>query len=160
YYDKIQGRHHNFDTMVKLVRTHFENNETRQLYLSEWRETTFQRVINDNPTKSRSECLQLLFDGLQKIQRGLPDQSENALRDQIISACRGIPECNLALFQPGNTFEAVCSQLRSAVGTAIRTQEARQMQQFPTAQDEDDETWWTDRTYRGRGNYQNRGRGF
>ena len=35
YYDKIQGRHHNFDTMVKLVRTHFENNETRQLYLSE-----------------------------------------------------------------------------------------------------------------------------
>ena len=67
YYDKIQGRHYNFDAIVKLIRAYFENNETRQLYLSEWRETTFQRVINDNPTKLRSKCLQLLFDSLQKI---------------------------------------------------------------------------------------------
>jgi hypothetical protein len=108
--------------------------------------TTLQRVINDNPTKSRSKCLQLPFDSLQKIQRGLPNQSENALRDQIISAYRGIPECSLALFQPGKTFEAVCSQLRSDVGTAIRSQEARaqegQQSQLVTTQErESDEVW-------------------
>ena len=41
YYDRIQGRQYNFEAMVQLMRAHFENDETRQLYLSKWRETTF-----------------------------------------------------------------------------------------------------------------------
>jgi len=170
YYDHIAGKRYDFDTMLRLTRTHFETDENRQLYMSEWRETTFQRVINSNPTKSRLECLQLLFDKLQKVQRGLTEsyQNDNSLRDQVISACRGISECSLALYQPANTFEGVCAQLRSAVGTAVRTQES-QSQQFhtetPTHHDdliqyEQYDQNWTDRTYggRGRGNY--RGRDF
>ena len=170
YYDHIAGKRYDFDTMLRLTRTHFETDENQELYMSEWRETTFQRVINSNPTKSRLECLQLLFDKLQKVQRGLTEsyQNDNSLRDQVISACRGIPECSLALYQPANTFEGVCAQLRSAVGTAVRTQES-QSQQFhtetPTHHDdliqyEQYDQNWTDRTYggRGRGNY--RGRDF
>src|SRR5437763_15948825 len=73
------------------------------------------------------------LDKLQKVQRGLTEryQNDNSLRDQVISACRGIPECSLALYQPAKTFEGVCAQLRSAVGTAVRTQES-QSQQFYT----------------------------
>ena len=114
--------------MLQLTRAHFETDENRQLYMSEWRETTFQRVIASNPIKTRLECLQLLFDKLQKIQRGLTEtyQNENSLRDQVISACRGVPKCNLALYKPADTFEGVCAELRSAVGTAMRTQESQQ----------------------------------
>ncbi len=162
YYSQIQGRMLDFNTMVQRIRDHFENDETYQLYLSEWRETTFQRVIDENTTKTRAECLQLLFDKLQMIQLALPDQQGGtALRNQVISACRGVPECTLALFQPGKTYEAVCAQLRSAVGTAMRNREDQR--QFTTNyehhdyHDQSDETYWTDRTYRGQGNYRNRG---
>jgi peptidyl-tRNA hydrolase len=71
YYDMITGRLYNFITMVAMVKTHFETEENQQFYLSEWRETTLQRVIASNPTKSKLECLQILFDKLQKIQQGL-----------------------------------------------------------------------------------------
>lgn len=54
---KIAGKRYDFDTMLRLTRTHFETDENRQFYMSEWRETTFQRVINSNPTKSRLEFL-------------------------------------------------------------------------------------------------------
>jgi len=57
YHDHIAGKRYDFDTMFRLTRTHFETDENRQLYMSEWREITFQRVINSNPTKSRLECL-------------------------------------------------------------------------------------------------------
>ena len=40
------GKRYDFDTMLRLTRTHFETDENRQLYMSEWRETTFQRAIN------------------------------------------------------------------------------------------------------------------
>jgi hypothetical protein len=133
YYDYIAGKRHDFDTMLQLIRTHFETDENRQLYMSEWRDTTFQKVINSNPTKSRVECLQLLFNTLQKVQRGLAQsyQNNDSLRDQVISACRGIPEYSLALYQPASTFKGVCAQLRSAVRTAVKTQES-QSQQFLT----------------------------
>jgi hypothetical protein len=32
------------------------------------------------------------------------------VRDQVISACRGVPECNLALYKPADTFEGVCAE--------------------------------------------------
>ena len=93
--------------------------------MTEWREITFSRMIAVNPEKPKLEVLQMLFDKLQTIQRGLSIdyQAENSLRDQVISACRGVPECSLALYKPANTFEGVCAELRSAVGTAVRARE-------------------------------------
>ena len=41
YYNKITGKSYNFITMVRMVKTHFKTKENRQLYMSEWRETTY-----------------------------------------------------------------------------------------------------------------------
>jgi len=41
YYDHIAGKNYSFDIMLQLTRAHFETDENRQLYMSEWRETTF-----------------------------------------------------------------------------------------------------------------------
>ncbi len=161
YYNHIAGHGYDFDTMKFMVAKHFETEENRLLYMSMWRETTFERVIEKNPTKNKLKCLQLLFDKLQKIQRGLgvEYQSDTTLRDQTINACRGVPECNFALYKPAINFESVCAELRSAVGTTMRSQGTQQFETSTTPQttnDEDDQ-FWTDRTYGGRGG--NRGRG-
>ena len=94
-----------------------------------------------------------MVDKLQKIQRGLAKeyQYEHNLRDQVISAYRGVEECNLALYKPASTFEGVCAELRSAIGTAIRSRD-------PTSAFEYDHNW-TDRTYGGRGRRYDQGYG-
>src|SRR5260370_35625158 len=94
-----------------------------------------------------------MVDKLQKIQRGLSKEYkyEHNLRDKIISACRGVEECNLALYKPASTFEGDCAELRSAIGTAIRSRD-------PTSAFEYDHNW-TDRTYGGRGRRNDQGYG-
>lgn len=156
YYDRLSNQNYDFVTMIDLTKQHFETEENKQFYMSEWRETTFPRIISLNPTASRLECLQILFDKLQTIQRGLSQtyQTKYSLRDQVISACRGVEECNLALYSPVSTYEGVCYQLRSAVGTAMRSREAQQFSANMCFQDNTNieyDQYWTDRTYGGRG---------
>ncbi|PVH90772.1 hypothetical protein DM02DRAFT_547142, partial [Periconia macrospinosa] len=163
YYDRLAGKGYDFNRMIYESRCHFETEENKQQYMSEWRETTFLRIIATNPGVSRLDCLQRLFDQLQTIQRGLSEsyQEDFSLRDQIISACRGVEECNLALFNPANTYEGVCAQLRSSVSTALRSREVQQFnaQLQPTSIDPADQHDhnWTDRTYGGRGRGYSRG---
>jgi hypothetical protein len=133
--------------------------------MSEWRETTLPRVIAEHPTKTRLECLEAMFDKLEKIQRGLTQvyQTEYSLRDQVISACRSVSECSLALYKPAPTYEGICAELRSAIGTAVCARESTP-QQFNTHQDDypidssnQHDHNWTDRTYGGRGRGYGRG---
>jgi hypothetical protein len=167
YYDRMAGNDYPLNTMTQMMKDHFHTEENRQLYMSEWRETTFPRLIGENPGKSRLEVLQILFDKLQNIQRGLSVvyQQEVSLRDQIINACRGVEECSMALFKPATTYEGVCSDLRSAIGTANRNREARSAHQFLSDNDnggnnysdnDGNDQYWTDRTYGGRGRWRGR----
>jgi uncharacterized protein YaaR (DUF327 family) len=57
--------------MTTATKGYFETEERRQKYLSDWRETTFQNIIQANRDKSKLDCLQLLIEKLQKIQKGL-----------------------------------------------------------------------------------------
>ena len=128
YYERLAGKGLNFDQMVYETRCHFETEEQKQQYLSEWRETTLLRVIAANPGSSRPECLEKLFDQLQTLQRGLSGAYQNdlSLRDQLINACRGVEECSLAPYSPAPTYDGVYAQLRSAVSTALRVRESQQ----------------------------------
>ena len=67
YYDKITGRSYDFCTIINLIRTYFETEESRQKYLSEWRETTLIRTISKNPDKSKLKCLKLMLDKLRTV---------------------------------------------------------------------------------------------
>ncbi|KAF6807096.1 hypothetical protein CPLU01_15834 [Colletotrichum plurivorum] len=150
---------HDFISMVQRVRDHFENEESRQNYLSEWRETTFHRVSQTQPDKTKLQVLEALIEKLTIIQRALPSayQSDEILRSQLVNACSGVHECTLCLYNPSPTLEGVINQLRSAVSTAMRNDKSHQYAAEPSDQ------YWVDRTYRGRGRHNrygnNRGRG-
>jgi hypothetical protein len=57
YYDSIIEKTTDFHTIVDITRTHFETEENRQVYLTEWREATLTKITASNPAKSKIECL-------------------------------------------------------------------------------------------------------
>ena len=157
YLTKIKGKASNFLTMVGMMRAHFDTEENRQRSITEWRETTLPRIIAQNPTKSRSECLEILFETLEKIQPGLsPEhQSDTTLREQTINACRGVEECKFSIHRPASTLEGVQAELRSAVANATFPSVSGQ---FQTHEEYDvHDQHWTDRPYGGRGRRYGRG---
>ncbi|KAI0992248.1 hypothetical protein K3495_g15938, partial [Podosphaera aphanis] len=144
--------------MINMLRTHFETAEARQKYLSTWRQTTLPRMIAEHPDKTRSECLDLTIDELRRTQQGLSQeyQHEHILKEQVINACQGVKECSLALFNPSDTFEGVCHQLKSSITTWERCENPAS---FLTEEHEQAQ-FWTDRKYSGRGqNYGGKSRG-
>lgn len=114
-----------------------------------WRETTLLHVIKKNPDKTRLDCLEILFDTLLKMQRGLNIlcQEDNNLRDEALNACQGIPECKMAFMKPAPTFEGVCEDLRSAINNEAICNNTLQ---YLYTNFENDINW-TDRTYEGKG---------
>ncbi|KAF6784889.1 hypothetical protein CSOJ01_15677 [Colletotrichum sojae] len=95
YANRLCGRGiRDFDTMVDNVRRYFETEEKRQSYLSEWRETTFNRIMQKHPDKSKTQVLDDLIEKLALIQRALPVSyhSDEVLRTQLLNACSGIKE--------------------------------------------------------------------
>ena len=148
FYDQLFGRDYDYRTLIVKVTERFHSPENQQTYLAEWQSMSLMDTIRAHPAKTRLQCLDTMIDRLTLLDRGLPDsyRTENALKDQLIKACQGIPECSLALYRPGDTFEKVCSELRTATGTAQRMVRAKE--QYLTEQtDEENDRYWTDRTY-------------
>lgn len=81
------------------------------------------------------------------MQQPLYHDDEDAPREQVIGACQGVEECNLALFNLSSTFEGVRHQRRSS---SVTWEKSKNASSFFTAEQEF-EHHWTDRTYRERG---------
>jgi hypothetical protein len=157
YYDHLAERNFGFEDMIKRTKSFFHTAENHQLYLQEWRATTLQNVITQNPEKNLPQNLELLINKLQKIQRGLSTdyQGDYNLRDQLVSACQGVSACKMVLLKPLATFESVASDLRNAIGIEIRCQNPALRQYYMSngnGYDEEDtnEQFWVDRKYEGR----------
>jgi hypothetical protein len=99
----------------------------------------------------------------------LLNENEEELREQLLNACSGIPECNFALFKPATNFQLACAELRNAIGTTIahkQTQDAyiqgQKGLEQEQGQQELQEQFWTDRKFgkspyiQGRGRFKGR----
>lgn len=71
YFDNLMKENLNFDEMVSRTREFFHTVEDRQMYIQEWRSTTFVRIVKANPDKDLSQCFEILVSKLQKIYKGL-----------------------------------------------------------------------------------------
>lgn len=72
--------------------------------------------------KSIEECLNLMTERLRKVQYYLDSiyQTQKALRDRLINACRSILEYSFACYNPVPTLEGFYAQLQSPIVTAPR----------------------------------------
>ena len=52
YYNYLAEKGYNFNRIIYKIRYHFKTEENKQQYMSEWRETTFLRIIATNPDAS------------------------------------------------------------------------------------------------------------
>ena len=64
YYNCLTGKGYNFNQIIYKTRCYFKTEKNKQQYMSEWRETTFLRIIAINPSVSQLDCLQKLFNQL------------------------------------------------------------------------------------------------
>ena len=137
--------------MHEAIQTHFETSERKLDYQLEWMSISLQRIIDNNPDKSKLDCLEIMFTDIRKIQPGIPPASstDQQLRDKAHQAVLGIPECNMALLNPPATWEGLCNVLRSSIGTETRS--GKRQDQFLQYNDYKDDQYFVDRLYSGRG---------
>ncbi|RKF62687.1 putative glycosyl, partial [Erysiphe neolycopersici] len=117
----LAGKNLDFETTIQKIRSQYETEQQQQKDLTEWSTVTLADVIANNTDKSIEECLNLMTERLRKIQSRLDSiyQTPKALRDRLINACRSIPECSFACYNPAPTLESFCAQLQSSIATAL-----------------------------------------
>jgi hypothetical protein len=81
--------------------------------LADWNQTTLSKEMQNNPGKLKREVLEVLFDKLERMAKIL--NFKNVISSQVLLACRGFPETDFALFNPGDNYDKICTQLRSAI---------------------------------------------
>ena len=80
---------------------------------------------------------------------------DSKLHGQLINACQGVPECEMALHRAAPTFDGVVADLRGVIGFKIRCQQRALPQQYLTGENyrenhhenhhESNEQYWVDR---------------
>ena len=116
-----------FEEIVTSIEGYFKTPEVRQAYLNEWNSIRFHSIINGNPDRPRSDCFELMFDMLIKIQPGLspPLRGEDTLREKILTTYKNIPKCSLSLFRPSLTLDGICADMRNAISTRTKKIQAQ-----------------------------------
>ena len=108
-------------------------------------------IITANPDKTLAQCLEITIERLQRTYLGLSQNygapSEINLAGQLVSACQGVPACSQVLVRPAATFEAVASELRSAIGIWSRCHPTQHYLPRSTPSHESDRAFYTDRRY-------------
>lgn len=118
----LMEQDYSLDQMIHMLKSQFVTIERQQQMLLKWKTITLRKTIEQNPTRSCTECFEIIVKELRKTQLSLPERlkgNEN-LRDAIIDAARDIRECSLACFKPVNTVEALCADIRASVVTEER----------------------------------------
>jgi hypothetical protein len=108
-------------------------------------------IVTANPDKTLAQCLEITIERLQRTYLGLSQNygaaNEINLAGQLVSACQGVPACSQVLVRPAATFEAVASELRSAIGIWSRCHPTQQYVSYSPPSPNSDHAFYTDRRY-------------
>lgn len=157
YYSTLAGRNLEFETIIQRIRSQYETEQQQQQKdFTEWSTITLATVIDENTNRSTEECLNLMTGKLRKLQSRLDPiyHTPKALRDRLINACRSIPECIFACYNPAPTIEGFCAQLQLSIATAIEVSKRSSAHQIINQPSqfigyENSEQYFTDRRYHG-----------
>jgi hypothetical protein len=162
YYQHLAGKGLTFVELCERIQTYFHTAENHQHFLNEWRAIMLRDIITTNPDKTLPQCLEITIERLQRTYLGLTQNfgttNEMNLAGQLVSACQGVAACSQVLVRPAATFEAVASELRSAVGIWSR---CHPNQQYVTHSPSptNDSAFYTDRRYNRNARYDRNDKG-
>ena len=125
FFSTLNNCNLNFDQMCRAMIAHFEGEEYQRATQAKWDSTTLSTIVqkHEGQGKSTEDCLQLLLQELTHLRHGLEPacRSDSYFRNKLISACRGVPACELACFTPSPTVSGFIHQLKSSISTYEHT---------------------------------------
>ncbi|RKF64554.1 hypothetical protein GcC1_131018, partial [Golovinomyces cichoracearum] len=137
-----------FAAMNKKIKLHFDVEVNHHQYYTDWTSMTFRTMVADPSQhgKSKAEVLTALLDRLQLCQRALGESFAGDLQLKINTerTFKGVPDFEMALYDPPSTFEALASKLRSSLKVATNWEQSLYFQQ---------QQFYTDRRFYGRDRY-------
>ncbi|OTB00875.1 hypothetical protein M426DRAFT_227588 [Hypoxylon sp. CI-4A] len=117
YYSNLAWEGMGFEEMVARTTNYFHSSAHQQMYINEWRSTTIETVMEENPEDDLPTCLDKLIERMQRVYEGLSITSLKGLdlSEGIINAVRGHRAFIPILVRPADTFIGLCCELRSIV---------------------------------------------
>jgi len=145
-----------FDKLCKATCNYFEGPEYRCDILTQWNAIKLRTVIDKNPKRSITECLQILIKDLRHLQHSLDIklQTDDFLHNKLITACQEVESCKYACYKPADTLAGLINDLWSSIvtykvsnppgSTQAFTMDIQYLQYLQT----DSDVYFTDRCYR------------
>ena len=122
FYSNLEDQEHlSFDDVCKSIQNHFEGEEYQRTIQTKWESTNLLSIIKktEGEGKSTEDCLYLLIKELTHLKHGLDPEfrTDKNFRNKLITACRGIPACEYACYNPADTPSGFINQLKSSIST-------------------------------------------
>ncbi|KAI0991239.1 hypothetical protein K3495_g16948 [Podosphaera aphanis] len=125
-----------FEEAIHKIRTLCEGENYSELAQAKWNEISLSSIIQENHSKSVSECFTIMTSRLGQLRTELPVELQTVafMRSKILLACTGNDHCQSAFANPPKEL----GNLISSFANSIRAKEAV---------DRDSSTFWTDRKF-------------
>ena len=106
-----------FNKLCKATYNYFKGLEYRCDILTQWNVIKLQTIINKNPKRSTTECLQILIKDLWYLQHSLDIklQTDNFLHNKLITACQEVEPCKYACYKPADILAGLINDLWSSI---------------------------------------------
>jgi hypothetical protein len=161
YYYRTCRKYKDIDRICDAIRKRFETDEQGRSNLFDWDTIKLDDIVEKNPDKSTTQCLDILIRDMSALQRNLPSDyhSDRILRDKLLNACRDNEACRFACYKASSTLMGVINDLQSSIKTfekpkrpgTYTTDTNPIPDPFSGGTDDTDEldTYYTDRKYQG-----------
>jgi hypothetical protein len=117
YYSASLATKASFDAACTHLRGFFEGPGAERLATAEWNSVSLEKVIINSKDKSVSTCLRILINKLSKLQHGLAPEFQTPafMSNKLVTACEGIPACQIAVSDPPRELGPLISKLQSSI---------------------------------------------
>ena len=146
YYKTLLHKDLDYHALQEAVQSRFEDTNFRQTAMLRWNAKSLQQTILENPNKSTAECFDILVNDLQEIFHSLMPklQNDEFMLNKLVLACRPIPACQAVSVKPPNDPITFVNDMKSS----ILTYESLRNEARAGTLIQEDEAYYTDRTYR------------
>jgi hypothetical protein len=132
------------------VKSNFETEEHIRTAQTQWDSISLHTIIQANPGKSISECLELMLQNMEKLFNKIrrENRMESMYHDRLIAATRTVPACHAATGKPAPTVSGLIESLRGSIN---QYEDTRRIAAQHMMEPQEEETLYTDRRFHYKG---------